>query len=73
MMADETKIIRKGWALPLASRKYHYFNDDDSVSICGNWWFMADAEAFEDSGDDHKDNCAACKKKKLALDKKAVK
>lgn len=60
----------KGWGFPGRSTKAHYF-DNDCDSLCRKWgWFFGDAE---DTNDDHPDNCKECRKKKLALDKKAAK
>lgn len=62
--------MAKGWAFLGGSRKAHYFNDD-MFCLCRKYGFY-NGEA-DDTMDDHKDNCAECRKKKTALDAKKQK
>lgn len=63
----------KGWAIPSGGTKAHYF-DNDVTSLCRKWALLfARADVFEDTNDDHIENCAACKRKKAKLDAKNAK
>ena len=66
--AANTKIA--GWARPLAANRYHYFPADDHTAICGGWFYGGEREEGKDT---HSDNCAACKKKLVAMRAKAAK
>jgi hypothetical protein len=66
-------MMGKGWAIPGHATKAHYF-DNDVTSLCRKWALLfARPEAFEDSNDDHIENCVACKRKKAKLDAKTQK
>jgi hypothetical protein len=62
-----------GWGNPEPFRstsKFHYY-DEDQRSLCGKWGRVAGLPTVEEGMDEHADNCAACKKKKLALNSRA--
>jgi len=54
----------RGWGFPATGRKAHYFHHE-AVSLCGKWAFLGE---LDDSQDDHKQNCAECRKRKKRLD-----
>lgn len=57
---------KHGWGKPTATaRKYHYFGDDFR-SLCGNYGWLGSRDELEDEYDDHSENCASCKRKRLA-------
>lgn len=53
-----------GWARPINSKKWHWFDAKSEISACGRWMYFG--ERPEPEGDDHPDNCAACRRKKQA-------
>lgn len=59
-----SETLEQGWGNPdpLNSRsKFHYFGKDGRA-LCGKWLrFLTPIDS--DDNDDHKDNCAGCKKK----------
>ena len=57
---------RNGWGRPLNANKWHYF-DNDMISLCRKWMYNGETEQGQD---EHAENCVACKRKKLANDKK---
>lgn len=54
-----TETTVRGWDKPGLAKKYHYF-DDAVVSLCGRWMLLT--QDLDDQMDDHKENCAACKR-----------
>ena len=58
-MAHE--IESKGWGFPGLSKKAHYFNAGDSISLCGEWMFSG---IRFDEMHEHPDNCKMCMKKR---------
>lgn len=58
---------KRGWAILSNTRKYHYFDTDQTVSLCGRW-LMWGYVSRDDSKDDHPENCVSCRKKKAKLD-----
>jgi hypothetical protein len=60
---------KAGWGKSPASRKWHYFPANDTFSLCRRVGFFCSNER-EDSEHDNVDNCAECKKKRLAAEKK---
>ena len=52
----------EGWTWVQGSKKWHYFRGKHS--LCGKWmiWIHPE-EGYEVGGDDHSNNCAACRKK----------
>ena len=58
-----------GWGKSPASKKWHYFPENDSFSLCRKiGFFFGKRDA---SKNEHPDNCAECKKKLTVLLKKA--
>jgi len=58
-----------GWwnPRPFDSRsKFHYVGKD-GTSLCGRWARFSGSGTVDEGMDDHKDNCAACRKKKAKL------
>lgn len=63
-----------GWWNPYpfsSTSKFHYVADDGRT-LCGKWDYMGRG-LVEEGDDEHFENCVACKKAKLALNKKATK
>jgi len=61
--ADEKKK-ETGWGNPRpfdTRSKFHYFSGE-GMALCGKWARFAGSPTVEEGMDDHKDNCAACKK-----------
>lgn len=56
--------LNKGWGFPGLAKKAHYFEDDNSTSLCGKWWYMG---TRHDDDHDHKMNCTTCMRKRLKL------
>lgn len=53
-----------GWGNPRpfdSKSKFHYFQSN-GMSLCRKWARLAGSPAVEEGMDDHKHNCAACKK-----------
>ena len=65
---------KTGWWNPRPfhdNGRFHYAGEDRR-SLCGKWAALGvHYDDLEEGADDHPDNCAACKKKKAALDKLA--
>ncbi len=60
--ADEKRETGWGNPRPFDPRsKFHYFADN-GMALCGKWARFAGSPEVEEGNDDHKDNCAACKK-----------
>lgn len=57
--------VAAGWGKPGASKKWHYF-DNDEISICRKWWALL--VDLDNTNDDSPDNCAECKRRKAKLD-----
>lgn len=58
----------QGWILPDITRKYHYYHDGQTISLCGRYEIRP--EQLQDAYDaNHKcaDNCAACQRKRQEL------
>lgn len=58
-----------GWGnpRPFDSRsKFHYYGEDGR-SLCGRYGRIAGQPEVEQGMDDHSDNCAECKRRKVAL------
>lgn len=61
-------IQDQGWGWPGNSRKAHYFESGELISLCRGWMFGG---SREDNNHDSPDNCASCKRalaKKKAVD-----
>lgn len=55
----------EGWTWTQGGRKWHYYRN--GRAICGGMMLFAHpGEGYELGNNDSKDNCAACKRKKLA-------
>lgn len=54
-----TNLATAGWARPINSRKWHWFAAGSHIAICGRWMYFG--ERPEPAGDDHPDNCTACR------------
>lgn len=52
----------EGWSRPLNSRKWHYFRG--GRSLCCKWAYFN--EELEQGLDDSPDNCAVCRRHRLA-------
>ena len=63
---NETKL-NAGWGLPVNSRKYHYFKENDTFSLCMHYGFYSGPR----ENDTHysPDNCAECKRLFIKLTK----
>jgi len=48
----------RGWWWPPNSKKAHYFVD--GRSLCGRWASLRSKREYDDSDDEHPDNCAEC-------------
>lgn len=59
--------MAKGWGKPGGSNKFHYFEEGKIIPLCSKWmWGGAlEKDALEEGHDDHKENCAACKRLRL--------
>jgi hypothetical protein len=60
--------VATGWWNPrpfAANAKFHYVGEDGRT-LCGKWAYMGLGEV-EEGQDDHKDNCAECKRRKAKL------
>jgi len=57
-----------GWARPINSSKWHWFDANSEVSICGRWLFFGARP--EPEGDHHPDNCAGCRSRKTRRQEK---
>lgn len=53
-------VNKQGWASPINTRKYHYF-DENNMSLCHRY-FIFGTVIKDDTMDDHPDNCKACSK-----------
>lgn len=54
----------QGWAR-FHGRKFHYYGPN-GTALCGKSLALSgDPQAFEDSGHDHPQNCAECRRRKL--------
>lgn len=49
-----------GWGRPANATKWHYFPQDQGMSLCHKWGFYFGT--VEQGSDDHPDNCAECKR-----------
>ena len=51
--------LPEGWGWPANSRKSHYFQEGEAISVCGKWMFTGQRErdSFESS-----DDCASCRR-----------
>lgn len=66
-MAEKPQKQKQGWGNPRpynANSKFHYFKN--GIALCGKWMQMPFLE-LEEGMDDHRDNCAQCKKLKAKL------
>jgi hypothetical protein len=55
----------EGWTWLHNSRKWHYFKGGRAV--CGGFMLLAHpSEGYQTGNDNSPDNCAACKRKRLA-------
>lgn len=66
-MTTETET---GWGnpKPFSTRsKFHYYGEDGR-SLCGKWFRFAGQPEVEEGMDEHSDNCAECKRKKVKRD-----
>jgi hypothetical protein len=58
---------RQGWGNPQpfsSKSKFHYFRD--GRSLCGKWGDLFGLMELDDKNHNHSENCAQCKKRKLA-------
>lgn len=58
-----------GWGNPNPFRstsKFHYYGEDGR-SLCGKWGRIAGQPTVEEGMDDHRHNCADCKRRKAKL------
>jgi hypothetical protein len=53
----------EGWTWLFNSRKWHYFRDQKS--LCGKWAILGNP-TLEQGNDRSPDNCASCKRKRIA-------
>jgi hypothetical protein len=58
--------MARGWNWLINSRKWHYFNHSN-VSLCGKYMTITLPSSLDDTNDDSKDNCVACKRAIKAL------
>lgn len=65
-----------GWWNPtpysIRRRVVFHYVDEDGRTLCRKWGYIG-LGTLEEGNDDHADNCAECKKKKLALNAKSEK
>lgn len=54
-------IDNKGWGFPTLSKKAHFFNSGEAISLCGKWMFTG---VRIDEWHEHPENCATCMKKR---------
>jgi hypothetical protein len=54
-----------GWGWPGDSRKAHYFEANDTRSLCSKWGFFEGQR--EDDNHGSPDNCTVCRRKREAL------
>lgn len=69
-IAPTPMVLPAGWGWPMLAKKAHYYEQGQSQSACGRWWFTGERE---DDKDDHADNCAACRKRIGAIRKRQQK
>lgn len=70
-MTRESNHLSTGWWNPCPFRlssKFHFVGPDGR-SLCGKWAYLRGD--IEKGKDDHPANCAACRRKKLAMNAKA--
>ena len=63
VMAEQVSETREGWAFITNSPKWHYLRN--GRSLCGKWMVLR-TTYFEQGNENSRDNCAACRKKRLA-------
>ena len=51
--------MRAGWGWPGNARKAHYFDENNSVSICGRWMFTGERD---ENNARSPDDCVACRR-----------
>lgn len=57
------ELVSRGWARPLNSKKFHFF--ENGTSLCRKWmYWMPDLDAEDGFG--NPENCAACERKRRA-------
>lgn len=54
--------LKQGWGWPFNSRRAHFFEEGEIISICGKMMFAGERT---DNNHDSQDNCAECKRKRL--------
>lgn len=70
MSNEQQQTPQNGWGKPTAtSRKYHYF--DGFRSLCGKYGWIGSRDLLHDEFDDHRENCVACKQRRLASTQQA--
>lgn len=60
-----TAELDEGWGNPQpfsARTKFHYYGSD-GTALCGKWARLAGQPTVEQGMDDHRDNCAECKRR----------
>ena len=64
-MTDLKSSKTEGWTWLHNSRKWHYFRNNRS--LCGGFGTLSHpSEGYEVGNDESKDNCASCRRAKLA-------
>jgi len=58
--------LRAGWRWPWNSRKAHYFDEGEAISLCGTWMYSGPTQG-DASSPATPDDCKACRRK---LDKR---
>lgn len=65
--------MAQGWGKPGLCKKYHYYEEGKTLSVCGKWWWPIlkkpehAKEALEDNKHKHPDNCVTCMRKVLIM------
>ena len=67
---------KRGWFWPLNSNKAHFFTEENGGRAICNTFLMFSVNAIlaeaEDFGHESIDNCASCKRKRLAMIKQGL-
>ena len=53
--------LAEGWGWPGAARKAHYFEEGETISLCGRWMFAGPRDT--NRGGTSPDDCVECKRR----------
>ena len=61
------KKLGAGWSHPPNSRKWHYWPEDDIISLCRKWMFAGERTPDEECFAGDPVECAQCRRKLTKL------